>query len=84
MNSHAKANSACRKAGMGECRECEAALLCRDFLRLGYSKLVVDPGVRLAYSADVARQRYTKKVSFCTQASVAKSSPAWPAPEQHM
>ena len=47
---------------MGECRECEAALVCRDFLRLGYSKLVLDPGVRLAYSADVARQRYTRKV----------------------
>ena len=54
--------SACRKAGMGECRECEAALLCRDFLNLGYSQLLVDPGVRLAYSADAARQRYTKKV----------------------
>lgn len=36
--------------------------MCRDFLKLGYSKLVVDPGVRLAYSADVARQRYTQKV----------------------
>ena len=47
---------------MGECQECEAALLCRDFLSLGYSKLLVDPGVRLAYSADVARQRYTQKV----------------------
>lgn len=54
---------------MGECRECEAALLCRDFLRLGYSKFVVDPGVRLAYTADVARQRYTKKVPCCSQAS---------------
>ena len=36
--------------------------MCRDFLRLGYSKMVVDPGVRLAYTADVARQRYTQKV----------------------
>ncbi len=38
---------------MGECRECEAALLCRELMRLGYSKLMIDPGVRLAYSADV-------------------------------
>ena len=36
--------------------------MCRDFLRLGYSRMVVDPGVRLAYTADVARQRYTQKV----------------------
>ena len=36
--------------------------MCRDFLKLGYSKLMVDPGIRLAYSADVARQRYTQKV----------------------
>ena len=69
MSSYAKGDSVCRKAGMGECRECEAALLCRDFLKLGYSKLVVDPGVRLAYTADVARERYTKKVPSCSQAS---------------
>lgn len=36
--------------------------MCRDFLELGYSKFVVDPGIRLAYSADVARRRYTQKV----------------------
>ena len=36
--------------------------MCRDFLRLGYSRMVVDPGIRLAYTADVARQRYTQKV----------------------
>ena len=36
--------------------------MCRDFLRLGYSRMVVDPGVRLAYTADVARQLYTQKV----------------------
>lgn len=36
--------------------------MCRDFLRLGYSRMVVDPGVRLAYTADIARQRYTQKV----------------------
>lgn len=40
--------------------------MCRDFLRLGYSKMVVDPGVRLAYTADVARQRYTQKVPGST------------------
>ena len=36
--------------------------MCRDFLRLGYSRMVVDPGVRLAYTADIAQQRYTQKV----------------------
>ncbi len=36
--------------------------MCRDFLRLGYSRMVLDPGVRLAYTADIARQRYTQKV----------------------
>ena len=51
-----------RKAGLGECKGGEVALLCRDFLRLGYSKLIVDPGVRLTYTADDARQRYTQKV----------------------
>ena len=40
------------------------ALLCRDFLRLGYSKLIVDPGVRLTYTADDALQRYTQKVNL--------------------
>lgn len=53
-----------RKAGLGECKECEVALLCRDFLRLGYSKLIVDPGVRLTYTADDALQRYTQKVNL--------------------
>ena len=55
--------------------------MCRDFLRLGYSRMVVDPGVRLAYTADVARQRYTQKVPG--SASVIHKSTA-PRQTKHM
>ena len=34
----------------GECAASECSLLCNDFLRLGYTALVVDPGVRQAYT----------------------------------
>jgi len=33
----------------GECRASECSLLCHDLHRLGYGKIVVDPGVQLAY-----------------------------------
>ncbi len=32
--------------------------MCKDFLRMGYSNFLVDPGVRLGYSPGVARQVY--------------------------
>jgi hypothetical protein len=33
----------------GECRASECSLLCHDLHRLGYGRIVVDPGVQLAY-----------------------------------
>ena len=33
----------------GECRASKCSLLCHDLHRLGYGKIVVDPGVQLAY-----------------------------------
>ena len=47
---------------MGECREAENSIMCKDFLRMGRSNFIVDPGVRLAYSAHESRQLYTAKV----------------------
>eukprot|EP00884_Botryococcus_braunii_P011448 jgi/Botrbrau1/20303/Bobra.31_1s0080.1 len=35
----------------GECHASECSLMCEDFFRLGYSRFIVDPGVRLAYKA---------------------------------
>ena len=33
----------------GECRASECSLVCHDLHRLGFGKIVVDPGVQLAY-----------------------------------
>ena len=38
----------CRAHQPGECAASEVSLLCSDFLRLGYSNLIMDPGVRPA------------------------------------
>ena len=50
------------KEDEGECEASECNLLCEDMLRAGFSRFVVDPGVRQAYYPDTARQLYTKKV----------------------
>ena len=44
----------CRAHYPGECSASECSLMCTDFLRLNYSSIVVDPGVRLAYATDAA------------------------------
>ena len=49
------------KEAEGECEASECNLLCEDMLRAGFSRFVVDPGVRQAYFPDTARQLYTKK-----------------------
>jgi hypothetical protein len=36
----------------GECKHCEASLICEDFLRLGYPNVIVDPSVRVVYLRD--------------------------------
>lgn len=38
--------------------------MCEDFLRAGYQKFIVDPGVRQAYFPETARKLYTDKVSY--------------------
>lgn len=43
----------------GECAASECSLLCNDFMRLGYSRVVVDPGVRMAYEVFAAQNVYT-------------------------
>lgn len=40
----------------GECAASECTLLCEDFARLGYSHVVVDAGVQLAYDWGLARE----------------------------
>ena len=50
------------KEDEGECEASECNLLCEDMLRAGFSRFIVDPGVRQAYYPDTARQLYTKKV----------------------
>jgi alpha-1,3-mannosyltransferase len=42
----------------GECRASECSLLCDDLHRLGYSDVVVDPGVRTAYKLVHAEDLY--------------------------
>ncbi len=52
----------CRAGSQGECRESETSVMCKDFLRMGYSSFIVDPGVRLAYHPGDAHLLYTSKV----------------------
>jgi alpha-1,3-mannosyltransferase len=40
----------------GECAASECELLCEDFERLGYTRAVLDPGVRQAYDFPTARK----------------------------
>ncbi len=54
----------CRAGSKGECHESEASVMCKDFLRMGYSDFIVDPGVRLAYHPADARLLYTSKVGL--------------------
>ena len=44
----------CRAHHPGECSASECSLMCNDFLRLNYSNIIVDPGVRLAYATEAA------------------------------
>ena len=44
--------------------------MCNDFLRLGYSNFVVDPGVRLAYDGGASRILYREHI-------VAAPATAW-------
>ena len=55
----------CRAHKENECAASECSLLCNDFLRLGYQNLIVDPGVRQAYSIKDAMDLYNQDwVSF--------------------
>ena len=61
----------------GECAASECSLVCNDFLRMGYHKIVVDPGVRQAYEAIDAMDLYNnasvKGLPFASWASVQAS-----------
>ena len=48
----------CRAHKEKECAASECSLLCNDYLRLGYSNMIVDPGVRQAYSIKDAVDLY--------------------------
>lgn len=48
----------CRAHKEKECAASECSLLCNDYLRLGYQNMVVDPGVRQAYSVKDAMDLY--------------------------
>ena len=61
-----------------ECAASECSLLCNDYLRLGYQNLVVDPGVRQAYTVRDARDLYqTQWVRLPTNSSPVCNE-AWP------
>lgn len=40
----------------GECSASECTLLCNDYARLGFTRVVVDPSVQLAYLPELARE----------------------------
>lgn len=40
----------------GECRASECTLVCEDFARLGFERVVVDAGVQVAYDWHLARE----------------------------
>ncbi len=42
----------------GECAASECSLVCNDLQRMGYRKIIVDPGVRQAYDAVDAKDLY--------------------------
>ncbi len=70
---------ACRGHEKGECAASECTLLCNDFQRLGYNKVVVDPSVRLAYNhkdaQDVRKEQFVKGVRLTDWADI-QSAPA--------
>ena len=52
----------CRAHYPGECSASECSLMCNDFLRLNYSSIIIDPGVRLAYATDAAELPFAAHV----------------------
>jgi len=43
----------------GECAASECSLVCNDLQRMGFNKIIVDPGVRQAYDAVDAKDLYS-------------------------
>jgi alpha-1,3-mannosyltransferase len=52
VRSHVEASS----SSSSECRASECSLLCEDFARLGFDRVVVDAGVQVAYDWGLARE----------------------------
>ena len=69
----------CRGHEKGECAASECTLLCNDFQRLGYNKVVVDPSVRMAYNhkdaQDVRKEQFVKGIRLTDWADI-QSAPA--------
>ncbi len=67
-----------RAHGEGECAASECSLLCDDFHRRGYTRVVIDPGVRVTYRA-VAAARVSSGMpsTFGLQARETTSGPAF-------
>ena len=63
----------------GECAASECTLLCNDFQRLGYSRIIVDPSVRLAYAhrdaQDVHSARFVKGIRLTDWADMQAAPP---------
>ena len=68
----------CRGHEKGECAASECTLLCNDFQRLGYNKIIVDPSVRLAYTykdaLDAHNAKFIKGIRMTDWADI-QSSP---------
>ena len=69
----------CRGHEKGECAASECTLLCNDFQRLGYSRVVVDPSVRLAYNhrdaLDVRKEQFVRGIRLTDWADVQSAPP---------
>jgi hypothetical protein len=48
--------SSSSSSSSSECRASECSLLCEDFARLGFDRVVVDAGVQVAYDWGLARE----------------------------
>ncbi|KAK9807875.1 hypothetical protein WJX72_011849 [[Myrmecia] bisecta] len=47
-----------------ECSASEVSLMCEDFQRAGHGQMIVDPGVRQAYTVEDAAELYGERVGF--------------------
>jgi alpha-1,3-mannosyltransferase len=67
VRSHIEASSSSSSSSVGrsECRASECSLLCEDFARLGFDRVVVDAGVQVAYDWGLAREMMAGEAAVC-------------------